>query len=112
MKVGIFLLATAALVGCKPSEPVEVTQVRVCIEDIRLGLDNPNTFELLSANPDPVEKGYRIRLTFNVTEGTRPPRKRVDVCGFKSATSTQLDPEDVSNQFRSAARGLKEALSR
>lgn len=107
MKIIFTALTLVSLTGCYYFETVENRQLRVCADDIRLALDNPDSFELLSSKHINLEKGHRVSINYRAKNKQGQQVQREDSCGFLSATGTDLDSQDFFNLVRALYRALK-----
>lgn len=89
---------------------VEDSQLEACVEDIKLGLNDPDSLEVLSTETQGGDNGAHY-LIVDVTARNRfGGRDRGSVtCGFKSRDATELDPEEFQNQLRSMKRTFDKA---
>lgn len=104
-----------ALQGCEPSPPPppkETTlqkQVKTCIADVKLGLGDPNSLELLNTEEIVVDGGgHRVKLQYTAKNAMGGRVRGEDICGFKDKNSVDLYTEDRMNQVRKMARQLNE----
>lgn len=89
---------------------VEDRQLEACVEDIKLGLNDPDSLEVLSTETRGGEDGPYY-LVVDVTARNRfGGRDRGSVtCGFKSKDATELDPEELQNRLRDMQRTFEKA---
>lgn len=109
MKNALGLLLVATLVSsCSYFESLEKKRIRACTDEIKLGLNDPNSFEFLSSRPIDSEKVHRIELKFTAKNKMGGRVRGEEVCGFLSAESAEMDPKDYLNEIRSMARTMSE----
>ena len=69
------------LISCGAFESTESKQTKVCVADVKLGLNDPNSIEILTVEHVDMENGwYRLRLEFtakNALGGRVRDRKSV-----------------------------------
>ncbi len=103
--------SAAMLCGCGPGGiaiSTEAKQIKACVQDVKQGLNDPESIEVVSAKPlQVIGGGHRIDLNFTA-KNERGGRVRGNaLCGFKTAGDTELDPEDHMNKTRDIARTLR-----
>lgn len=105
--VGAWMLS-----GCEPSPPPETTlqkQVKSCVADVKLGLGDPNSLEVLGTEEIPLASGaHRIELKFTAKNAMGGRVRGEALCGFRDKNSTELSAEDMYNKNRTLARKLNE----
>jgi hypothetical protein len=98
------------LVACNPADTPEQKQLKVCINEVKLGLNDPNSFELLSTKAIKVDDGtHRLKVEFTAKNAFGGRVRGEDICGFKSETSVVLNSDDTENMARTLARQLRAA---
>ena len=106
-----FLLVTfviALIAGCNPFESTFDKQVKSCREAVKLGLNDPESMEIVSTEGFDVENGwYRVELNFTAKNAMGGRVRGNTICGFISKDATELNPEDFMNQKRKLARDMK-----
>lgn len=87
---------------------IEEQQVNACTDDVKLGLNDPDSFKLFSTRGIEVKNGwFRIELKYSAKNAFGGRVKGDSVCGFLTKDSTTLNQEDFMNQERKLARDLK-----
>lgn len=87
----------------------ESMQIKACSEDVKLGLNDPNSLEVVSSRPFTVSDGtHRIDLTFTAKNAFGGRVRSSAVCGFLTEMDTTLNPEDLMNKMRALGRSLHE----
>jgi hypothetical protein len=102
------LLATLlSLPACSLVESAETTQTKACVEDIKKGLNDPSSLEVLSKEVVPMDGGKRrIRVEFTAKNAVGGRVRATESCGFASEKAVTLDPEDFQNQMREMRRNF------
>jgi hypothetical protein len=107
-----WLMATAlgclSVAGCDLAFTTQQKQVKACVEDLRRGLGDPSSLEVLTAEPIAMEKGHRIKVEYTAKNAMGGRARSSAVCGFKTAADTSLDPDDYQNRIRGLARDLNQ----
>lgn len=103
------LVSSFLLIGCDLLQSVESKQIRACEDDVKLGLNDPNSLEILSSRTFKVDDGtYRLELKFTF-KNTMGGRERSEaICGFKTEKDTKLNPDDMMNKIRDMSRNIRE----
>lgn len=84
------------LIGCTKDK-----QTASCVEDIKKGLNDPNSFELLSSVfLDEQPGSYRILVEYTAANHYGGKERSKATCGFISKDATELDPNDFQNKMR------------
>lgn len=97
------------LLGCNIFESTEAKQIKTCVTDVKLGLNDPNSFELVSVEKINVDGGwYRLKLNFTAKNAMGGRVRGDTICGFKTAQDVDLNPDDFMNKSRELARQLNE----
>lgn len=119
MRNQLFLAVVAVLVvACNaPERPVvekpetaAQRQVKVCTEEIKLGLNDPNSFELMSSEAIKVNDGtHRLQMKFTAKNEMGGRVRGEELCGFRSEESLELNPDDIANKMRAMGRSVEEA---
>lgn len=108
-KLGVALLLLSCTYGCGLVESAESKQLKACLADIKIGLNDPESLEVLSTRPiDMSGKGHRLEVIFTAKNKFGGRVRGKEVCGFKTKTDVALDPEDYQNSLRFVARGLRD----
>jgi hypothetical protein len=103
------LLVIAILGGCGVFESAEQKQIRACVEDIKLGLNDPNSLEVVSTRTVKVSDGsHRLVLKFTAKNAMGGRVRGEEICGFKTEKDIELNPEDIMNVTRKVLHGLRE----
>jgi hypothetical protein len=106
--VGIFALAAYLVVGCA-GESTEAKQAKACVEDVKLGLNDPNSLEIISTNTFKANDGsHRLELKFTAKNALGGRVRGEAVCGFKTEKDVVLNPDDYMNKQRATSRELRE----
>lgn len=103
------LVTSLFLIGCDAIQSVESKQIKACAEDVKLGLNDPNSLEILSTRTFKANDGtHRLELKFT-SLNTMGGRERGEaVCGFKTEKDTSLNPDDLMNNMRNTSRIARE----
>lgn len=108
MRLVVLVGIVFALVGCGVFESTESKQTKVCVADVQLGLDDPNSLEIISVEPIKLDNGWhRLRLEFTAKNVLGGRVRTETICGFKSDKDIALNPEDFMNKNRELARNLR-----
>ena len=100
---------TISIQGCNPFESTLDKQVKACADDVKLGLGDPNSLEILSTEEINLDNGwYRVQLNYTAKNAMGGRVRGETICGFKEKESIELNPEDFMNQERKLARDLRE----
>lgn len=95
--------------GCNPFESTFDKQVKACKEDVKLGLGDPGSLEIISSEGFDIENGwYRVNLNFTAKNAMGGRVRGEAICGFKDKNTIELNPEDFMNTERKLARDLKD----
>ncbi len=101
---------TLLLAGCGVVESTEAKQVKACAEDVKLGLNDPNSLEILSTRAFKANDGtHRIELKFTAKNALGGRVRSEEICGFKTEKDVVLNPGDIFNKDREFARSLRDA---
>lgn len=77
------VITTSLLLGCGIFESTESKQIKACVEDVKLGLNDPNSLEIISTRTFKANDGTH-RLELQITAKTLGGRVRDEaICGFK-----------------------------
>jgi hypothetical protein len=102
--ISVAVLALS-MFGCGSS--VQEKQTKACVDDIKLGLNDPGSMEVLSTEPIKMDDGtYRISLEFTAKNAMGGRVRSSGVCGFKTINSEALNPDDYLNQQRDLSRKM------
>lgn len=102
------------LIGCtNREEEIKEKQAFSCIEDIKQGLNDPNSLELLSSVfLDEKPGSYRISVEYTAANHYGGKERSKATCGFISKDSTELDPNDFQNGMRSMNNNFRSLNAR
>jgi hypothetical protein len=82
-------------------------QVNVCIEDVKLGLNDPGSLEIVSSEGIGMDNGwFRVKLNFTAKNAMGGRVRGNAICGFKNKNDIELNSEDFMNKERETARNL------
>jgi len=96
------------MVACDRPGTIEAQQLQACVDDVKLGLNDPGSLEVLSTRPIELESGgYRLALEFTAKNRFGGRVRQTAVCGFESSSHVHLDPEDIQNETRELQRKLR-----
>jgi hypothetical protein len=89
---------------------VQDRQLKACVEDIKLSLNDPGSLEVLSTEAKPGDEGaHYLRVEFTA-KNKLGGRERASVrCGFKTKNDIVLDPEEYENKLRDIKRTFENA---
>ena len=92
---------------------IENRQLAACGDDIRLGLSDPSSFEVLTSQGHTSTDG-KFHLAVKYTAKNKfGGRVRAETsCGFSDDKTVELDFDDAGNKNRNAVRRINEALGR
>ena len=98
--------------GCNLFESVESKQITECTENIKQGLNDPNSFEIISKSfVNRPEDGTRylliIEFTFKNSFGGRV--RKSETCAFKTPNDVVLDKNDFQNRMREMKKNFEAA---
>ncbi|PPD52212.1 MAG: hypothetical protein CTY12_06885 [Methylotenera sp.] len=94
--------------GCSEPESTEAKQIKVCIEDVKLSLNDPNSIEMISTKSINVDDGsHRIALEFTAKNAMGGRVRGRALCGFKTENDLALNPDDIWNKERNLSRSLR-----
>ncbi len=101
----LFMLASVFYIsGCSSKEK---KQIDACVNDIKSGLNDPSSFQMLSKKTFKSNNGsFRIAIEFTANNKLGGKVRKEEICGFASEKETQLDPNDFMNQQRDIRRSL------
>jgi hypothetical protein len=103
------LLLIAILGGCGLLESTEQKQIRACVEDVKLGLNDPNSLEIVSTRTFKANDGsHRLELKITAKNAMGGRVRGEAICGFKTEKDVELNPDDLMNQTRKLSRDLRE----
>ena len=109
MRLAIVLSTMLALSACGVFESTESKQTKVCVADVKLGLNDPNSLEVISVEHVEVKNGWhRLHLKYTAKNAMGGRVRGDALCGFKSKKDTELNPEDFMNTNRQLARDLRQ----
>lgn len=107
----VIVIALALFIqGCGVVESTEQKQLKACVAEIKLGLNDPNSLEVLATKWIEVSggKGHRLQVSFTAKNKMGGRVRGAELCGFKTKTDIVLDPDDFINSTRALARSLQE----
>lgn len=103
------VLCVAWLVGCGLVESTESKQIKACAEDVKLGLNDPNSLEIVSTRAFKANDGsHRLELKFTAKNALGGRVRSEAICGFKTERDVELNPDDFMNRNRELSRKLRE----
>jgi hypothetical protein len=109
MKLAPVVATVLMLSGCGFFESTQEKQIKVCVADIQLGLEDPNSIEIISVEPIKLDNGWhRLLLKFTAKNIVGGRARDETICGFKSVNDVDLNPDDFMNKNRELTRGLRE----
>jgi len=107
VRAACVVIGAMALQGC--IESTLDKQVKACVQDVKLGLGDPSSMEVLNTEEIEVRGGgHRIKLQYTAKNAMGGRVRGEDICGFKDKGSTELDSDDFMNKNRYIARSLRE----
>lgn len=108
--VTTILASVALFAGCSVVESTETKQIKACTEDVKSGLNDPSSLEILSTRAFKANDGtHRIELKFTAKNALGGRVRSEAICGFKTEKDVVLNPDDIFNQDRELARSLRDA---
>jgi hypothetical protein len=114
MKQLAFLtLVALTLFGCGPNEQekqakVQENQTKACVEDTKLGLNDPNSIEVIRTEPVKMkDETHRLLLEYTAKNAMGGRVRGESVCGFKTVGTEVLNPDDFANKQRELARLMR-----
>ena len=100
-------LVVSMFAGCKPPVSTLETQIKVCTEEVKLGLGDPGSLEIVSSEGISVDKRwFRVKLSYTAKNAMGGRVRASALCGFVSKESTVLNADDFVNQERQLKRDL------
>lgn len=94
--------------GCNPFESIFDKQVKACVEDVKLGLGDPSSLEVVSTEGVELDNGlFRVKLNFTAKNAMGGRVRGYETCGFKGKNDIGLNSEDFQNQQRDTVRTFK-----
>lgn len=100
----LFIISLVGMTGCSNTEK---KQIDACVQDIKSGLNDPSSFELLSTKPVNLDNGtFRIVVEFTAKNKLGGRVRSQEICGFKSEKDISLNPDDFMNQQRDIKRSF------
>jgi hypothetical protein len=106
----IFTLVVLVTViqGCNPFESIFDKQVKACVADVKLGLSDPSSLEVISTEGVEIDNGsFRVKLNFTAKNAMGGRVRGYENCGFKDKNAIVLNSDDFQNQQRDTARTFK-----
>lgn len=102
------LLLLSILGGCGVFESTEKKQIRACVEDVKLGLNDPNSLEIVSTRTFTANDGsHRLELKITAKNASGGRVRGEAICGFKTEKDIELNPDDIMNRTRKLSRDLR-----
>ncbi len=102
--VGVWSLA-----GCDLLQSTLDKQTKACVADVKLGLGDPESLEILTVEEIVVNGGgHRLKLKFTAKNSVGGRVRGEALCGFKDKSSTELYADDIWNRTRTMNRQLNE----
>ena len=111
VKVKLFLLAlfVLSISGCDQPKSTFDKQVDICVEDIKLGLGDPNSLEITSTKEINLDNGwFRVKVDFTAKNAMGGRVRGSSICGFENKESLVLNDEDFMNKEREISRFLNQ----
>lgn len=103
------VITTSLLLGCGIFESTESKQIKACVEDVKLGLNDPNSLEIISTRTFKANDGtHRLELQITAKNALGGRVRDEAICGFKTEKDVELNPDDIMNQTRKLSRKLRE----
>lgn len=92
---------------------IENRQMAACGDDIRLGLSDPSSIEVLSSQGNTsADAKFCLAVKYTAKNKFGGTVRGETSCGFRDKKTAELDLDDAGNKNRSAVRRINEALSR
>ncbi|MCY1302388.1 hypothetical protein D9M70_520420 [compost metagenome] len=108
LRIAVGFVGLSALQGCDYFKSNFDRQVDICIVDIKRGLGDPDSFELISAEKIMTDAGtIRATLDYTAKNAFGGRIRKSDQCGFKTKDTLELDKNDPVNFERELARALR-----
>lgn len=105
--IALATIAAITIQGCNPFESTLDKQIKACTDDVKLGLGDPESLEIVSTEETKLENGlHRIQLNYTAKNSMGGRVRGKTTCGFKGKDLTELDPDDVTNRLRKLTREL------
>lgn len=105
----LFTVAAIFIQGCNPFESTLDRQIDVCASDVKLGLGDPESLEIVSAREINLDNGWhRVKINYTAKNAMGGRVRGETICGFEGKDVTQLNPDDFMNKERELARRLRE----
>ncbi len=102
-------LLISLLGGCGVFVSKEQKQIRACVEDVKFGLNDPNSLEVVSTRAFKANDGsHRLELKITAKNALGGRVRGEAICGFKTEKDVELNPEDMMNRTRKLSRDLRE----
>lgn len=113
MKLNIKIIFSAMIAitiqGCNLFESTFDKQVKTCAGDVKLGLGDPESLEIVSTTEIKLDDGlHRVQLNYTAKNAMGGRVRGETICGFKGKDSTELNPDDHINKQRKLFRELRE----
>lgn len=105
-----FIVVSLAVLiqGCDIFESTFDKQVNACVDDVKLGLGDPDSLEITSTEGIDVNNGwFRIKLNFTAKNAMGGRVRGDAICGFIDKNSIELNEKDPSNEMRKLSRDLR-----
>lgn len=105
---GVFSLAALALVAIFVLwESTADKQLAACVSDVKQGLNDPASFEIVSKSGRERDDGTFLLIVEYTARNSFGGRVRSSAsCGFKSREDVTLNSDDFQNRIRSIEEGL------
>lgn len=107
------LISSTFLFGCNkeaPSESIKEKQERVCAEEAKPALDDPQSLEVLSSETFKANDGTpRLKLSYTYKNRMGGRQRGETICGFTTEGGTELKQSDMYNQMNELTRKAREA---
>ncbi|WP_350601465.1 hypothetical protein [Pseudomonas sp. 65/3-MNA-CIBAN-0223] len=108
LRLFLTLLVVLSVQGCSKPETVFDKQVGVCVNDVKLGLGDPNSLDMVSSQGIDLANGwYRVKLDYTAKNAFGGRVRGETMCGFRGKDSIELNSEDVVNLERKMAQVFK-----
>jgi hypothetical protein len=114
MKLVLLCLTTSLLIqGCDSFKSTEDKQLKACIADVKLGLGDPESLELIDFEGIQLDNGwFRLNVNFTAKNALGGRVRGNTLCGFATKSDLDLNKDDFVNQERRVARLLNSINNR
>jgi hypothetical protein len=100
----LLMISTLTLAACSS---VEDKQLEACINDVKKGLNDPSSLEVLDTDPHERTNGTYLLIMQYTAKNSYGGRVRASAsCGFKTKNDTALNPDELQNQLREIQRNF------